>query len=160
VGISGNFSIGFGGNGSTGGALSQTFDTTPGLQYKVDYFVTDQQGNGGDQTFQVEALNGGTLLNSVNGSIPDLPAGTFNWLAGPELSFVATGASTTLSSIDTSIVPLSNCCNWALDGVTVNGSAVGGVPEPSTWAMMILGFAAVGFMAYLRKQNGHALPLA
>jgi hypothetical protein len=27
------------------------------------------------------------------------------------------------------------------------------VPEPSTWAMMILGFAAVGFMAYRRKSK-------
>jgi hypothetical protein len=26
-----------------------------------------------------------------------------------------------------------------------------GVPEPSTWAMMLLGFAGVGFMAYRRK---------
>jgi len=31
------------------------------------------------------------------------------------------------------------------------------VPEPSTWAMMILGFCGVGFMAYRRKQNGPAL---
>jgi hypothetical protein len=34
------------------------------------------------------------------------------------------------------------------------------VPEPSTWAMMILGFCGVGFMAYRRKQNGQALRLA
>jgi hypothetical protein len=27
------------------------------------------------------------------------------------------------------------------------------VPEPSTWAMMILGFAAVGFMAYRRRSS-------
>jgi hypothetical protein len=27
------------------------------------------------------------------------------------------------------------------------------VPEPSTWAMMILGFAAVGFMAYRRRNS-------
>jgi hypothetical protein len=27
------------------------------------------------------------------------------------------------------------------------------VPEPSTWAMMILGFAGVGFMAYRRKST-------
>jgi PEP-CTERM motif len=27
------------------------------------------------------------------------------------------------------------------------------VPEPSTWAMMILGFADVGFMAYRRKNK-------
>jgi hypothetical protein len=30
---------------------------------------------------------------------------------------------------------------------------VNGVPEPSTWAMMILGFACVGFMAYRRKSK-------
>jgi PEP-CTERM motif-containing protein len=36
----------------------------------------------------------------------------------------------------------------------------GGVPEPSTWAMMILGFAGIGFMAYRRKQNGSALRIA
>ena len=30
------------------------------------------------------------------------------------------------------------------------------VPEPSTWAMMILGFAGVGFMAYRRKNQGLA----
>ena len=34
------------------------------------------------------------------------------------------------------------------------------VPEPSTWAMMILGFAGVGFMAYRRKRGGSALTTA
>jgi hypothetical protein len=34
------------------------------------------------------------------------------------------------------------------------------VPEPSTWAMMILGFAGVGFMAYRRKRSGSALTAA
>jgi hypothetical protein len=38
------------------------------------------------------------------------------------------------------------------DGGT--GGISGGVPEPSTWAMMILGFAGVGFMAYRRKSQG------
>jgi hypothetical protein len=33
------------------------------------------------------------------------------------------------------------------------GTQIGGVPEPSTWAMMILGFAGVGFMAYRRKSE-------
>jgi outer membrane lipase/esterase len=33
------------------------------------------------------------------------------------------------------------------------------VPEPSTWAMMILGFLGIGFMAYRRNQNGPALRL-
>lgn len=34
-----------------------------------------------------------------------------------------------------------------------SGRIVAGVPEPSTWAMMILGFAGVGFMAYNRKSK-------
>jgi hypothetical protein len=42
----------------------------------------------------------------------------------------------------------------------VDASAVASaVPEPSTWAMMILGFCGVGFMAYRRKQSGPALRL-
>ena len=31
------------------------------------------------------------------------------------------------------------------------------VPEPSTWAMMILGFAGLGFMAYRRRQFAASL---
>jgi len=34
---------------------------------------------------------------------------------------------------------------------------VAAVPEPSTWAMMILGFAGVGFMAYRRRNQVAAL---
>jgi len=33
------------------------------------------------------------------------------------------------------------------------GFPVGSIPEPSTWAMMILGFFGVGFMAYRRKSQ-------
>jgi hypothetical protein len=42
----------------------------------------------------------------------------------------------------------------ALDTFTVTA-----VPEPSTWAMMILGFCGLGFMAYRRKPNSPALRL-
>ena len=37
--------------------------------------------------------------------------------------------------------------------VGLYGEQVAAVPEPSTWAMMILGFAGVGFMAYRRKNK-------
>jgi len=43
--------------------------------------------------------------------------------------------------------------------VTLN-TFVAGVPEPSTWAMMLLGFAGIGFMAYRRKKQGAAFRLA
>ena len=51
----------------------------------------------------------------------------------------------------------------ALVNDTFNGSfdvAVAAVPEDSPWAMLVLGFAGVGFMAYRRKQNGSALRIA
>jgi hypothetical protein len=38
-------------------------------------------------------------------------------------------------------------------GFGVGTLAVSAVPEPSTWAMMILGFAGIGFMAYRRKSK-------
>jgi hypothetical protein len=49
---------------------------------------------------------------------------------------------------DLSITPGGNI---ALSGTIRD--VVAGVPEPSTWAMMVLGFAGVGFMAYRRKST-------
>jgi hypothetical protein len=34
------------------------------------------------------------------------------------------------------------------------GALTAAVPEPSTWAMMILGFFGIGFLAYRRKNQG------
>jgi hypothetical protein len=44
--------------------------------------------------------------------------------------------------------------------IVVGAPMVAGVPEPSTWAMMILGFFWVGFIAYRRKRSGAAFSLA
>ncbi|MBR0993729.1 PEP-CTERM sorting domain-containing protein [Bradyrhizobium japonicum] len=46
---------------------------------------------------------------------------------------------------------------WANTSASNTGEAffsatISAVPEPSTWAMMVLGFAGLGFMAYRRKQ--------
>jgi hypothetical protein len=38
--------------------------------------------------------------------------------------------------------------------------SVNSLPEPSTWAMKILGFGGLGFMAYRRRQSGAALRVA
>jgi hypothetical protein len=45
-------------------------------------------------------------------------------------------------------------------GFGVGTLAVSAVPEPSTWAMMILGFCGLGFVAYRRKQDRPAARLA
>jgi hypothetical protein len=37
--------------------------------------------------------------------------------------------------------------------IAVFSDNISAVPEPSTWAMMILGFAGIGFMAYRRRKD-------
>jgi PEP-CTERM motif len=44
------------------------------------------------------------------------------------------------------------CPAGSISSLTVNYT-VAAVPEPSTWAMMILGFCGLGFMAYRRKSQ-------
>jgi hypothetical protein len=39
-------------------------------------------------------------------------------------------------------------------------NSVSGVPEPSTWAMMLLGFGGLGFAGYRRSRKADATPLA
>jgi hypothetical protein len=70
-----------------------------------------------------------------------------------------TGAFFTGTTSDPTFVP--GTFGTLGDSVTITDiSAISAVPEPSTWAMMILGFCGLGFMAYRRKQNGPALRLA
>jgi len=50
-----------------------------------------------------------------------------------------------------------NIGDSSLTGQTPFIPQVAAVPEPSTWAMMIFGFAGVGFMAYRRRNQAAAL---
>jgi hypothetical protein len=60
------------------------------------------------------------------------------------IGFVSTDMLSSLT------LTVSSTESWVVTDVT---TAVAAVPEPSTWAMMLLGFAGVGFMAYRRKSK-------
>jgi hypothetical protein len=61
------------------------------------------------------------------------------------------GQPTTIDSVNSYFYAVPGCC---LLGQPISGTlTVSAVPEPSTWAMMLLGFAGVGFMAYRRKSK-------
>jgi hypothetical protein len=53
----------------------------------------------------------------------------------------------------------TNNLNVAIDNIDYTLTNVGPVPEPSTWAMMLLGFAGVGFVAYRRARKVDRLAL-
>ena len=89
-----------------------------------------------------------------NGGIGFLAAGIVNFYPGePTTAFNVWGNGGTSGTLGTTA---SYDVNTQFNGTY----SISAVPEPSTWAMMLLGFFGVGFMAYRRKQNGPQLRLA
>ena len=75
-------------------------------------------------------------------------------VGGQAATFSGSFTQSTFANVDPTFTvsgPYTIEVSPGFGGVSVNN--VGGVPEASTWAMMILGFAGVGFMAYRRKSK-------
>jgi hypothetical protein len=100
--------------------------------------------------YQVTDTGGGNTGNSATGAFGTYDLTEVGFTLDPDF------ANQTLSSATIT----SNGYETLLLGVTVTNTLTAAVPEPSTWAMMILGFCGLGFMAYRRKQSGHQLRLA
>ena len=136
----GNRSIDLAGNGN--GSLFQSFDTIAGVQYNVSFWVGRNPDGG---------LNPRTGFVDVGGAaIPVAYTGFGNradmqWQQ-ETFSFVAAGPSTTLT-FATDPLTSGGFYGMALDNVSVAA-----VPEPATWAMMILGFGLVG--GAMRRRRG------
>ena len=74
------------------------------------------------------------------------------------ITALGTGAAATLSNIPIFSGNFNTLSvNWTATGNASYGGNLtfvpGGIPEPMTWAMMILGFAAVGFAMRRRNQE-------
>jgi PEP-CTERM motif len=128
------------------------------LNFVGDY--TQWQGPNGANIAQTGGIFGQTLMASPITGVVGSGEGTLgfvNPIGGP-------GA---LGGLGAFADPFNDVLS-GLPATQVNGFVqalefapqVAAVPEPSTWAMMILGFCGLGFMAYRRKQNGPALRLA
>jgi hypothetical protein len=95
----------------------------------------------------------GTLLGTINlfanaGSCPGYGA-QFCPFSAAGVNFAGIAESIEFSGVANEIV---------FDDVTFGSSTPGGVPEPSTWALMMLGLAGMGIVARRRAKN--SLPLA
>jgi hypothetical protein len=54
-------------------------------------------------------------------------------------------------------VSFSSAAPFAIDDLTYGlPDVMFGIPEPSTWAMMLVGFAGLGYAGYRRARAGHA----
>lgn len=124
------------------GTLSQTIaDTVAGQAYTI-LFYASKNPDGGDPNRTGTISFGGNSLQFAYGLPND--RSNMNWTQYT-YNFVATGPNTVLSfAADQS----AGCCYGpALDNVRI----INAVPEPSTWAMMLVGFGTIGFGMRRRK---------
>ena len=130
---------------------------TTGKTYTVtfDYAFAQQYGYNGD-THQAWTVDlGGDPSQQTPSALYNLGQHNFSGWFADTMTFVAGGPTETLSFLATgspAVPPFA-----LLDGVTFSQDAV---PEPATWAMMLLGFASLGFVGYRRAKKRAAAPVA
>ena len=103
----------------------------------------DTTGNG-DGVKGIVDINGNVVYSQTVGptpAYPNEPQHTFSYT-----SFLTAGETVLFGVND------GGNGNFFYDSTGLQAT-VSSVPEPSTWAMMILGFAGVGFLAYRRKSK-------
>jgi hypothetical protein len=119
----------------------------------VSFYVTAAYRN--DLNFRVSGLLDGTVVDSetvkINTSGPTLI--TLDWNDINHVVFYAYGGVNAGLGGNK-----SDGFEFALDNLTTR--VVSSIPEPSTWALMLLGFAGLGYAGYYRSKNGRVAPAA
>ena len=129
-------------NGNFQGGITQTFFASPGT-YQVGFYLSGNP-DGQPTTKSVDV----SLLPAVPDPIYMYTAtlnGSHNLSYDyHSFDFTSTGRFYTLSFMSNDPGPY---------GGVVGGVTISAVPEPATWAMLLLGFCGLGCLAYRRKQQ-------
>lgn len=127
---------------ATGSALVVLTEGPGGLP--SDWLELTYSGPGGRGT---ETITANWNSDSDTGALPAIPV-----IPGVTTQFLAeTGASQDV----TALLGASAGGNFPSNiTVQVQSDAVETVPEPTTWAMMLIGFAGLGFVAYRKARPG------
>jgi hypothetical protein len=120
-----------------GAYFQQALATTSGQTYNLSFFVGESEGPPSE--FSV-FWNGNLIADVVNPANSTFP--------GPFVMFDYSGLPATGDSTVLQIHGAQFFGHIYFDDVSVSA-----VPEPSTWAMMLIGFAGLGFVAYRRKSK-------
>lgn len=135
-----DFAVPFGGYNYSAGFVGVLFGADGKLGGGDDIFITS-----GPNTQLVDALfgrgSGNSLAAVCHGcTLGEQQAAIDAVAADPGIPFTFTGTYTVGEDSASGTFNIAN------------------VPEPSTWAMMVLGFAGMGFMAYRRKSKPVLMP--
>jgi hypothetical protein len=129
------------GDVSETGSLSQTIGTVAGETYTLSYSLAS---HGDYETFFSVDWNGQTIAGS---QLTDPNSNSIYQL----FSFLVTGTGSDTLTIHAWDHP----SYIALDDVSLVANVNGAVPEPATWAMMLIGFGGIGFA--MRRKRGAAV---
>ena len=135
------FDFTYSGDAGTGIGEFDATNTGPG-----QYLVTDATGTAnGNAIMGVDGYAGAdNVLNFPTQPFVTFAGISLHTLAGDFNIFENNGTFLLQSTVDS--------VGFPENGTAITFS-VTAVPEPRTWAMMILGFAGVGFMAYRRRNR-------
>ena len=134
--------------------LSQTFTLAGNARVTGDVafvgfdFSDADLGNNDNGYVKLIRAGGGTVtafysdINTV-GSLGETPWTSFSAIVGPGTYTLQFGVENANDNILSSLILADNI-------------SVAAVPEPSTWALLLLGFAGVGFASYRRTRKGAA----
>ena len=132
-------------SGAANGSISQTFDTVAGQSYLVNFFLAGNPDGGTGAKLAITSADGGQQQSNIFTVTASDSRTNMGW-APYSYRFMAGSSSTTLSFASATGTPFGP----ALDNVSVVS-----VPEPASWALMIMGFGGLGVA--MRRQR-RALP--
>lgn len=118
------------GEGTTG-SISQTFATVAGEQYNLNFWYSHNLFSGlQSASARLQVGNLSDSITHTGGTNANLE---WRYYSG---SFTANDATTTLTFVNTA--------GRTNEGVFLDAVSIMAVPEPGTWAMLILGFGLLG----------------
>jgi PEP-CTERM motif len=144
----------------------ETFSSqTPSYQFVIQNVpppIAFSMAFGGTDQYQIQFSPG---PNTILGTFPSshiASGGTSEYIQG-SLAFASGFTTGSLNITVTDLTPsgssLAGFEYSSTSGITLP-IPVAAVPEASTWAMMLFGFAGLGFMAYRRSRKDNGLAFA
>lgn len=131
-------------DGDAPGGISQTLNLSAGT-YQLTFYLSGNP-DGGNATKTVDVSVGSVTNDPFSYTTGSNGHGSMNYVMETVDFTVTTAGPVTLSfaSQDNINSP------W---GPVIGGVAITNVPEPTTWAMMALGFAGLGLAGWRRKRQ-------
>jgi hypothetical protein len=131
--------------GGGAGSISQALSLTVGQKYAVtfDWGASEFDNEAGQTMTGLQVTVGGTTFNTP---VLTVPSDGFSGWRTATFDFTATSPTETLKFLalggPAGLPPIA-----VLDSVSLAG-----VPEPATWAMMLIGFGGIGALVRRRRQ--------